>query len=233
MKDQKSTIYIIFFSCFFFVFLFSADGTEASEIYWDTEKKCRKYTKIIVNYVFSHQTMIMCSLLYSVYCICHGNFDTSTWPLIFNMVVPFDTSTIWGWYLLWFLQFNIGLSYALCVVSVASYFMSCCFYITSICDDFKFLMRSINTNIKLNQNEKNPREHEKNSRKIQNQMHKLVELHVKMYEIFKMVAYINNGTIFSLLPLHALYTGMISFEIEHVSFIISTSVYWFNIKLFM
>lgn len=132
------------------------------------------------------------------------------------MVVPFDTRTLYGWYLLWFFQFNLGLSYALCYISVTSYFLCCGFYIIALCDDFKLSIKLIGATIELNQNEKNSQNYEENYRKIKKQMKKLVEIHVKIFEVFKLIENIFNGTIFSLLPINAIFVGLSMYEIEHV-----------------
>lgn len=107
---------------------------------------CRKYTKRIWCYILGHQQVFVAAFSYSIYSICTGNLDTSTWPLPFNMIVPFDAKPIWGWYLLWFIQINCAMSYCICTVAPTSYFISCCLYIGATCDHLDFITHSINLN---------------------------------------------------------------------------------------
>ncbi|XP_055305885.1 odorant receptor 22c-like [Sitodiplosis mosellana] len=176
---------------------------------------CRKYTKLIFGYIFCHQSTFGAALLYSFYLIRFGNFDTSTWFLPFTMVVPFDTSSVEGWYWFWFIQFSASLSYIMCMVSVSSYFMCCCFYIEAICDRFGVIINSIRKSVKQNQIEKDKPKFLENRSKIRDQIHDAIDLHVNIFQIFKMVSNINSGTIFALLPVNAIFLGISMYSTEN------------------
>lgn len=150
---------------------FIGDDETILEMYWTNEQKCRKFTKILSYYVFAHQSIVMASLFYSFYCICVGNLNTTTWVLAFNIVVPFNTEYLLGWYLQWLIQLSMSISYVLSVVSVTSFFVCCCFYIQAICNHFKLLINSI----EQNDGQCDERNQEK---KITN----AIEIHVKAFE---------------------------------------------------
>lgn len=147
------------------------DNDRIAEMYWENEQKCRKFTTIMSYYVFAHQSIVMASLCYSIYCICIGNWDTSTFVLAFNIVVPFNTRHLFGWYIQWLIQLCMSISYVLCVVSVTSYFVCCCFYVQAICDHFNLLIDSIDQN------------DEPCAERIQEtKMTEAIEIHVKVFE---------------------------------------------------
>lgn len=109
----------------------------------------------MVQYVYMQQMIFVLSFMHTIYCIWTGNTDTSTWFLPYHFVVPFSTETLWGWYILMFIQINLSVAYALCTVSVTSYFMCSCFYLHTICDHFDRLIFSANDIIKRRETPKN------------------------------------------------------------------------------
>lgn len=115
-------------------------------MYFKTEQKCRKITKYMSRYIPIHQSIVIASFFNSIHCICIGNLDTSTWDLAFNIVVPFDTQNLFGWYLKWFIQLSMSVSYALSVTSITSYFICCCLYIHAICKHLNLLNNLIQEN---------------------------------------------------------------------------------------
>lgn len=148
-----------------------ADDDEIYKMYWKNEQKCRKFTKIMTYYVLLHQSIVMACLFYSIYCITVGNLDTSTWVIAFNIVVPFDTQSLFGWYLQWLIQLSMSISYVLSVVSVTSYFVCCCFYIQTICDHFDMLVKSIEQ-----------KDGEIGERTQEKKIIEAIEIHVKVFE---------------------------------------------------
>lgn len=160
----------------------TAKSEEITDIYWRTELKCRKYTKIIGSYPVCHQLTFIAALANSFYSICIGNLDTSTWPLPFNLVVPFDTKLIWGWYLLYLLQFCISLAYITSMVSVTSYFVSCCFYIEAICTHFARQIQLAQEMVDQNEIMENSKNRQLNETELVKQIHEAVDLHVNSFE---------------------------------------------------
>lgn len=109
-----------------------------------------------------------------------GTFDPSALPLPYYMIVPFDTTTIWGWYLLWFIQCMMSSTYAVCVLSTTSYFICNCIYIGTICEHFDLLFASLEKDVEQIRN--------RNSNFIRLRdkalkcLHQAIEIHVKVYE---------------------------------------------------
>lgn len=103
-----------------------------------------------------------------------------------DLSVPFDTNTVWGWYLMWFFQFNISICYVSCTITITTYFICCCIYIDAICEHFRYLydctMENVEKNRNENENEKNPQECERRRFVINEQMSKVVEIHAKIFE---------------------------------------------------
>lgn len=145
------------------------------------EQKCRKFTKMLMTCcVVSNQIPIMFALIHAVYGICVGNFDASAIDLPMNVVLPFDTRTIWGWGLLWMLQFNAFNSYPLIMVLTTTYFTCFCFYLIAICDHFNLLIESIRREVDAIQMETNQRGEQ--WQHVKKTIFRAVDVHVKMFE---------------------------------------------------
>lgn len=129
-----------------------------------------------------HQSTYVASLFYSIYCIWVGNVDTSTWFLPFHMVVPFDTQTIWGWYIFLLLQFNISLAYITCMIAITSYFLCSCAYIEATRDHFTSLIHSIRANVERKEIERNLQKNKKICQKIKDELNEAIEFHTKIIE---------------------------------------------------
>lgn len=159
----------------------TADEDEVA-IYWKNEKYCRKRTKQSLYYVAFNQASFVITLLFSVYFLFIGKFDSSKLLLPFNLILPFDTKTVLGWYILWFIEFNIGFSYVISMVGITSYFVCCCFYICTICDHFQWLLQSLEADVKRNQSEKNTQKHTQNLKKIKEKFLHAIEINIKAFE---------------------------------------------------
>lgn len=152
------------------------------QIYWDTEQKCRKFTQMFVKFIFFNQQMYAAAMIFSIYCIIEGNFDISTWVLPFKCWAPFNTETVFGYYVMWMIQFSMGLAYSSSQVTITAYFVCCCYYIVAICDHFKFLIKSFNVEVETNLEEKNPLVYQKKNREIQEKITEAIDVNVKAYE---------------------------------------------------
>lgn len=160
----------------------NAAENELYDIYLKNEQKCRKYSKRLGCYILFHMQVFVAAFLYSMYCIYRGNFDTSIWPLPFNYAVPFDETTVWGWYLMWFIQTNSAISYVSGVLSTTSYFMACCLYIDAICNHFELLVYSIDKATQQYLTEMNQTRKLKLRRKIKESFIDTVKQHVEILE---------------------------------------------------
>lgn len=150
--------------------------------YWKTEQKCKKYSKVMGTlYVVSVQTMFISSLCYSLYNIIVGNSDTSMWKLPLTIGFPISTESIWGWYFLLVFENLLFFTYVVCLSASMSYFISCCLYIATICNHFKFHMCSVREEIDRCLEDKNPN-YRKKRIKIKKKLNKAIEMHVKAYE---------------------------------------------------
>lgn len=131
------------------------------------------------------QTTVTIYFISSIYNIYNGNLDTSTWDLTFDIVVPFSTETLFGWYILFFIEFIMALSYAICMPTTTSYFVSSCFYIDAICSHFDALVASLKEDIqpKDDANGSKPiKVTAKMCGKFKVKLCNAIETHVKLYE---------------------------------------------------
>lgn len=173
-----------YFDIFHFAFsplLFTADG-EIFNNYWKIEQRCRKYTSMISRYVHCEQFIYASALVKSIISICMGDFDTSAWNLPYTLVVPFDKTKLWSWYLLWFIQCNMGFSYTSSMVPVTVYFVCCCVYVFGICEHFELLIQATWNDAEMYHAEKNPIKRNILYRKLQKTLTDAIDAHVNLYE---------------------------------------------------
>lgn len=131
--------------------------------------------------------MFVAAALYSVYCILTGNCDTSTWILPYKLSVWFDTASIQGWYWLWFVQANVGLTYSLVMITISSYFVCCCFYIGALCDHFDYLIHSLNDDVEQTQVKENVSMDQRKIR-IKDILSRSVCIHIKVFECVHLIS---------------------------------------------
>lgn len=136
-----------------------AKSTEVVEVYKKVEGICHFFSKwIVLLFVCGNiNTCFILSVVHSIFCIWHGNYDTSTWFTAVKFAVPFDTNIILNWYLLLMFCQVIMLTIATIVSTIISYFVSCCFYINACCKHFRLVCRQIEEKIsgdpkKMNKN---------------------------------------------------------------------------------
>lgn len=135
---------------------------------------------LALNYIILLYIVFLAILAYPVYSIVVEKCDPETWVLPYKMTVPFDSKSVLGWFLLWFIQCMMSTSYALCVLSTTSYFVCCCIYISTISKHFELLFKSIENDVDQ-MNNKNTFSPEL-SQNAQANLHQAIEVHVKIYE---------------------------------------------------
>lgn len=86
---------------------------EIHNLYWDNEQKSRKYTKIIESYSILHSSALVAVFFYALFCVAMGRYDTSSWFLPFNLYLPFDETTLLGWFIACIYAFLTSLAYAI------------------------------------------------------------------------------------------------------------------------
>lgn len=156
---------------------------EGVEIYWQTEKTCRKYTKFMTIFFLISINMAYFMLFFnSIYSVIVGNYDTTTWPALFDLALPFDTVVLWGWYLKWFILTVMDISYVLGMVSATTYFLCCCLYIQAMCDYYDFLINSVQQIFTQGKSTRDNQISNQSYRKMMTTAHKAVEAHVDIFE---------------------------------------------------
>lgn len=155
---------------------------EVYDLYWKNELKCRKYTIRIGAYVLCHTGEFAIVLTFALICLATGNYDTSRWILFFNMVTPFDRTKVSGWFGVWAMQSSIAISYSVGMTAATSYFVSCCFYISTMCKHFELIMRRIKEDLNRIQAVTNLHKLEQNRLKTKRQLKEAVILHMKIFE---------------------------------------------------
>lgn len=103
------------------------------------DQKCRKFIRKMGTYIIFHLFTFVAPLIHAIVSILSGNYDVSTFNLPFNLVVPFNTQTIFGWCFEWFIQLNTGLSYALCMITSTTYFVCFSLDIVAMCEHFNLI----------------------------------------------------------------------------------------------
>lgn len=162
--------------------IYSAKDQDVTNLYWRIEQKCRKYTKIISCYLILNQSMYTAAIIMSVFDMLNGDYDTSKWLLPWG--VPFDTNnlTAFQWYMMWFTQFSFGLAYSTSTITVTSYFVCGCCYLSGLCEHFTFLLETIRTVLVSNRNEENRIKHLARVQLMKEKLCKAIDVHSKVYE---------------------------------------------------
>lgn len=130
----------------------------------------------------THLQVFLLALPFTIYHVYSGNPVETTMEMPLHIWVPFDLTTLSNWYLYWFIQVNMGITYCLCVVLITSYFLTCCFYIVAACDHLKSIARSINDDVKRRQLEIDPIKRQQIYGEIKKKLRELVHLHGVIYE---------------------------------------------------
>lgn len=175
------------FTNFFYCFFFSVENDHKLNVYWNAEKLGRKITKSISTFVIVYdQLAYVVGFFYSIYFILTGQFDTTAWPMWFELPVPFDTTLIWGWYLYLLAIAIFDLMYMLCMISVSTYFMSCCCYLEAMCKHIDCIVHSVQLKFDKYNNEIDSRKRkvfqDEIPIKLQTAMLKLIKIHIEINE---------------------------------------------------
>lgn len=167
---------------FFINFVFySAQGTEAFEIYRKVESMCRIGTKWLV-IVFSVADVVVStfpSFLQSIICMSSGDFDTSNWFFAVQIIVPLNKSNILIWYLLVMMECPVFFVGSVVIMTIITFFVSCCFYIKACCDHFQLVYRQIEDIISDNLNQKQ-------LTRVGESLTEAILLHIKIKKLVKL-----------------------------------------------
>lgn len=119
------------------------------QIYRKTEKKCQLVSKwtLILSLINVSVLVVLPSIIDSIICIKAGNLNTNTWFFALKFSVPFNTSTVFGWYMLLTLETVVACVYVTLTTVVVTYLSSCCLYIKAMHDHFKGNFQKIDNRI--------------------------------------------------------------------------------------
>lgn len=135
-------------------------------------------------YLLYHACPFVSPMIFAIFGIRSEQTDMSAYILPFKMVLPFDTLSMWGWCLEWFIQLNVGLSYALCMIMATNYFIYYCYNIVATCIHFQLLIDSIRDDVEQIQTEYDGQQQHRRVawQKIRTKLANSVALHVKSIE---------------------------------------------------
>lgn len=168
---------------FLFRFPFIDDENDVSNLYWATEIKCRKLTKLVLVFLCIELSTILAMLFAALFDIFMGHTDdTSKWILPIELFVPFDTQLIFGWILNWFYQFDMCFIYLVHMITTTTHFAGCCYYIMTICAHFDQMIASVQDDAKKAKNEKDVQKRQKLWNNAEEKLQRAIQLHAKIYE---------------------------------------------------
>lgn len=132
-------------------------------------------------FVLFNQAMQTITLIYAIFTVCIGTFDALKMPFPFYMVVPFDPEIMWGWFLMWAIQFSMTFTYATVMVSITSYFVGCCNHLSAIRDHFEILM--LTTKITAEKSHvKSEKKRRQSELVITEKLSEAIKIHMKLLE---------------------------------------------------
>ncbi|XP_055304582.1 uncharacterized protein LOC129569589 [Sitodiplosis mosellana] len=134
----------------------AVDESKIYENYWRREQYCRTFTERVSRYTHLEQAIYVSAFAKSIFYLVTGNFDAEKLVLPYNLKMPFNTQTILGWYLFWFVCASMSFAFASILVPVTGYFVSCYHYIAAISEHIDILAASIDRDIDEAIAERNP-----------------------------------------------------------------------------
>lgn len=161
----------------------SDDENDASHLYWATEVKCRELTKRVLVFLCIEMSTILTMLIAALIDIFLGHADdTSKWNLPIELVVPVDTTRIFGWILNWFFQFDMCFVYLVHMITTTTHFAGCCYYIMTMCAHFERIMTSIQNDAEKVKAEELIQKRQKIWNNAEEKLQRAIQLHVRIYE---------------------------------------------------
>lgn len=106
------------------------------------EQQCGFYTKWITAIGSATIAVFMFGIFtvaFSIFQIWRGNLDASTWFFPFKVSVPFDTTTILGWYVYATISSMEGCSAAVFLLVTVFYLACCCMYLKACCEHIQII----------------------------------------------------------------------------------------------
>lgn len=144
--------------------------------------KCRRLIKRFLCYGCIHLSSFLPVLISVFIDMFNGEFDGSAYNLPFNVIVPFNMESVWGWLLTWFLQLNESFKYNVQMITTTTQFVCFCYYIVTMCNHFNLLIDSIRFDSQQIQTEKNVQNRQQMWFGAKAKLQRAIEMHVDIYE---------------------------------------------------
>lgn len=158
------------------------DTHDASNLYWNCERKWHRLMKSFLCYALFHVSSFLPVLISALFGNFNGKFDGSAYNLPFNEAVPFNLDSISGWLLAWFYQFNECVSYGVEMITVTTCFSCFCYYIMVMCDHFNLLINSIRLSSQGIHSINRTQNCHQIWVNVRSKLQRAIELHIDIYE---------------------------------------------------
>lgn len=145
---------------------------------------CKWFTLFMMLFFTFGTIMVSCGM--SIWCMYQGNLDTSTWFMPYNIILPIDKSTPFGWYCEFLLQSFTGYIFVLIITSTVTFFGGCCYYVQTCLKQFKHMFDEVDKKIQA----------EDGFEAIEKDLFDIIIFHNKVLEVFETVAEIYSVAIF-------------------------------------
>lgn len=162
-----------------------------------------KWLPIVVLFFFTFGTLFV-TFGMSLWNIHKGNYESENWFLPYQIILPIDKSSMFGWYFEFILQGFIGYVFVLSITTTVTVFGGCSYYIEACLNQFKHMFQE------LDQTD------EKNIRAIEENVFKAIIFHNKIIAFFEILADIYSGAIFFHLISNVLFFAGALYQTEKV-----------------
>lgn len=150
------------------------------KIYEDVEQKSRSFTNFLFCLGIGSGAVgvIIPSYMLSFISMFMGNYDPSTWFFPIKYSVPFNSSTILGFYIKLTMYAVHGLhSYYMIILTSICYLVSCCYYINACCAHFQHMSNEVDRIISHDKEIK-----QEETIEVNNRLKVAIEFHIKILE---------------------------------------------------
>lgn len=144
--------------------------------------KCNELIGFFFKYACFHMSSFTAELILAIFDMCIGNTDTSAWYLSFNIVLPFDTQSIFGWFLDWAFQSSSAVVYGFSMILTTTHFVCFCYYIIATCNHFGQLIDSLQFDCEQIRKVKNTQNDPSMWYEAKRKLQKAIELHINIHE---------------------------------------------------
>lgn len=110
--------------------------------------------------------------------MARGNFNPDTWYFPVSISVPFDSSTILGWYLKFSVYVYGSSAYFVGITSIVTFLMGCFFYINAFVEHMQSIFDRVDAELEKVNSAGNKRE----EIEINSQMSGAVAFHMEIME---------------------------------------------------